>query len=147
MTKSTMKKKSLILRCYNSLVLLLIVEASKPPQVQCLAPPANAVEHKRYYPSSEEEQQRNVLLFPSRRAIISLPLIGSLTSGPPSVCFAAEEGQKLSSTAAKPYAPREALLPATRCKLWIDHAHNIASTIPSTTSKTPSHAASERETS
>jgi hypothetical protein len=33
----------------------------------------------------------------------------------------------------KPFAPLEALLPATRCKIWIDHAHDVCSTLTTTT--------------
>lgn len=62
----------------------------------------------------------------SRRRM--LECVGAIVLLPP-VCNAEDEMQNRRQ--GKPFAPVTALLPATRCKLWIDRAHELSSTLPS----------------
>ena len=50
----------------------------------------------------------------------------------PSVCQAQGEEEIQSRRQEKPFAPVTALLPAARCKLWIDRAHDLSSALSAT---------------
>lgn len=67
----------------------------------------------------------------ARRAILS-HLVGA-TLAFPLVSLAEDESTR--DRGGKPFAPLEALLPATRLKLWIDKAHLLSSSLTSTSDK------------
>lgn len=50
----------------------------------------------------------------------------------PSVCQAQGEEEVQIPRQSKPFAPVAALLPAARCKLWIDRAHDLSSALSAT---------------
>lgn len=65
-----------------------------------------------------------------RRAFIAKTLLTSSCCAPallqPTPSFAAEEATTNNNRNGKPYAPLEALLPATRLKLWVDDVYTLS---------------------
>ena len=83
---------------------------------------------------------------PSRRDVLqsaaSLLTVGSTLLTTPLVSHANDDEQvyRERNRGGKPFAPLEALLPATRLKLWVDQAHVISSSLEKTKDKDTQYA-------
>jgi len=78
-----------------------------------------------------------VITSSNRRSFLqnAIVLITSTTTCLPFEAHADEQlstSPIISGREGKPFAPLEALLPATRCKIWIDHAYEVGSGLSST---------------
>jgi hypothetical protein len=95
-------------------------------QVQCLSTPRGVVVDRSSSRRSFFKNSAYIVLF----SPVCLPYR--------SLAEEEEEGEPKTTTTTrdrggKPFAPLEALLPATRCKIWLDHAHDVCSTLTTTT--------------
>lgn len=71
---------------------------------------------------------QDISVRPSRRSFLERSIAIAATCAAPT----AANAQEIPSNAAKPFAPAQALLPATRLRVSIEKAYELSSTLPST---------------
>ena len=116
----------LLMTCFVSIALTGVVDCHVIHENKPLKPSLSVLSLSK----NENHKSRRQVLHEVYGIMFSIQIL----SGNPTCCRAVEGG---TTTAAptpvlkrgqggKPYAPVEFLLPATRCKVWIDHAYDVS---------------------